>query len=113
MSSKKRKLKKLQRSVLNKSHHEAKAMLIIQYGTRCWICGKDVNKGIQYHHIIPKYANGHPSDISNGSLLCATCHVEIHQHQYGTDEYQKSVDYLLDYKKQNKEVQEEGSVILP
>lgn len=97
MSSKKR-----IKNVVKKSHRDSKISLIQMYGTRCWKCGRNVNKMIQYHHIIPRYAGGEPVDISNGSLLCATCHVEIHQYQYGTDEYEESIIFLLDYKKRHK-----------
>ncbi len=86
----------------NKSHREAKIKLKEQYGTRCWICKRNVGKAIQYHHIIPKYAGGSADDIRNGSLVCPTCHVKIHYFVYGTPMYERSIKKLLDYKRQNK-----------
>lgn len=89
---------KQENTVINKSHHLAKLELIKRNGTCCWICGDDVGKGIQYHHIIPKYAGGHPSDISNGSLVCGSCHVELHLFDYGTSEFEYYTNKILDYK---------------
>lgn len=89
---------KRKNKAINKSHHLAKIELVTRYGTRCWLCGNDVGKGIQYHHIIPKYAGGHPSDVSNGSLVCGNCHIDIHLYEYGTEDFQYYTEKILDYK---------------
>lgn len=63
-----------------------KLMLLQNNGTKCMICGKDVGKRIQWHHIVPRYAGGDDS-YANGSLLCPNCHTEVHEYSYGDEEY--------------------------
>lgn len=67
--------------------NETKVWLIIEHGTVCMLCGKDVGRKIQWHHIRPKYdfkrCNEKIDDsVENGSLLCPDCHKLIHRYDY-------------------------------
>lgn len=75
-----------------------KLELLQRNGTKCMICGKDVGKKIQWHHIIPRYAGGTDS-YGNGSLLCHLCHVEIHFYEYGDEEYTRLTKIIRQNKK--------------
>lgn len=72
--------------------------LLQKHGTKCMICGKDVGKHIQWHHIVPKYAGGRDT-YENGSLLCPLCHAEVHDFMYGDEEYTKTIEIILANKK--------------
>lgn len=75
-----------------------KIELLQRNGTKCMICGNDVGKLIQWHHIVPRYAGG--TDIyENGSLLCPLCHIELHYHEYGDEEYTRLTEIILQNKK--------------
>lgn len=76
----------------------AKLELLNKHGTKCMICGKDVGKKIQWHHIVPRYAGGYDT-YENGSLLCPLCHVEIHFYEYGDEEYTRLTKIILQNKK--------------
>lgn len=84
--------------------HETKALLIMRNGLRCMGCGKETKlKDLQWHHIVPKYVsrlNKQPPDNSyeNGSLLCKSCHIQIHKYLYWDIEYQKLTDLIEDNK---------------
>ena len=75
-----------------------KLMLLMNNGQKCMICRKDVGKRIQWHHIVPKYAGGDDS-YENGSLLCCSCHTEVHEFMYGEEEYAKFTEKILENKK--------------
>lgn len=74
-----------------------KLELLRRNGTKCMLCGKDVGKRIQWHHLVPKYAGGDDS-YNNGSLLCPNCHTEIHEYLYGQEEYTNFTKQILSNK---------------
>ena len=75
-----------------------KLELIEKHGKKCMLCGKEVEKHIQWHHIIPRYAGGDDS-YENGSLLCCNCHLEVHDFMYGDEEYTIYTEKILANKK--------------
>ena len=75
-----------------------KMELINRNGCVCMLCGKDVGKHIQWHHIVPKSAGGKDT-YENGSLVCPLCHVTIHDYTYGEDVYQQMTEKILTNKK--------------
>ena len=75
-----------------------KTQLVQKNGTICMLCGKDVGKHIQWHHLIPRYAGGDDS-YENGSLLCCNCHLEVHDFMYGDEEYTIYTEKILANKK--------------
>ena len=76
----------------------AKIELLHKHSTKCMICGRDVGKKIQWHHIVPRYAGGYDT-YENGSLLCPDCHVEIHFNEYGDEEYTRLTSIILQNKR--------------
>ena len=75
-----------------------KLELLERNGRKCMLCGKDVGKRIQWHHIIPRYAGGDDS-YENGCLLCANCHTEVHEFMYGDEQYTEFTQKILVNKK--------------
>ena len=75
----------------------AKFELLQRNGTKCMLCGKDVGKRIQWHHIIPRYAGG-PDTYENSAALCPNCHTEVHEYMYGDEEYTKFTEKMLENK---------------
>ncbi|MBE5813468.1 MAG: HNH endonuclease [Clostridiales bacterium] len=71
-----------------------KLELLRRNGTKCMLCGKDVGKRIQWHHLVPKYAGGDDS-YANGSLLCPNCHTEVHEYSYGDEEYTNFTQQII------------------
>jgi hypothetical protein len=76
----------------------AKLELLQKHGTKCMLCGKDVGKHIQWHHLIPRYAGGLDT-YENGSLLCCSCHLEVHDFMYEDKEYTDYTNKILANKK--------------
>lgn len=76
----------------------AKLELLQKHGTKCMLCKKDVGKKIQWHHIKPRCKGGLDT-YENGALLCPNCHVEVHQHLYGDEEYTDYTNKILANKK--------------
>ncbi len=74
-----------------------KRRLIKEYSYYCFICGR-YDKEVQLHHVIPRYAGG-KDDYSNSSLICDLHHKELHQYDYGTKEYSKTIEKIERYKK--------------
>lgn len=76
----------------------AKIELLRRNGTKCMLCGKDLGKHIQWHHLVPRYAGGLDT-YENGSLLCSNCHIEVHDFMYGDQEYTNFTKRILANKK--------------
>jgi predicted restriction endonuclease len=71
-----------------------KQVLRQQYGNRCMLCERVLQKKKQsYHHRQPKSCGGKGS-IDNGVILCMECQHIIHLFEYGTEPYAK-LDTLI------------------
>lgn len=77
--------------------HDTKARLIAKNGTICMLCGREVGRHIEWHHIVPKcyYRNNNlpiNNEYSNGILLCHECHRNIHSYKYYSVEYKCAME---------------------
>lgn len=85
--------------------HPTKALLIINNGLRCMLCGKDFPyRKLNWHHIKPKYIckyYNEPIDNSyeNASLLCLDCHNYVHTLSYWSKDYKDAMEIIRRNKK--------------
>ena len=74
---------KLQKKILRK-----------QYGSRCMLCERPLQKKkCTFHHKIPKSVGG-SNDVKNACILCSECQTIIHSFKYGTEGYQKLTEKI-------------------
>lgn len=73
------------------------------YGTRCMLCGEELEyEETTWHHIIPK-SEGGSNKFENGANLCWRCHCgKLHTHKYGSKEYENYTQQIFSNMEKSK-----------
>lgn len=86
--------------MMSKEMRAVKDYLIVEYGCRCEVCGREFERReLTGHHIIMK-SKGGPITVDNILLACCNCHFgRINHMKYDSKEYWELMDKSLEHRK--------------